>query len=312
MITVIQQGDFTTLQDQGRWEYQAWGMPIAGAMDRYAYKMTNCLIGNQETAAVIEMTGSGAAFRFDEETLISLCGADMQARVNGKLIANWSSVLIPRRGELYFGQAVLGRRAYLGVRGGFDVPLVMGSRSTYTGAKLGGLEGRTLQQGDVLYMGKAILRPAKVQKLAAIDIPIFSKQWTLRVVSGPQTHLFQAESVVRFFTESYFVTEAADRVNYQLTGPKLAMVDKVDVISDGVGLGAIEIPACGLPYIVAPDHGTTRGFPKIGYIIQADFSKVAQANTGDTIQFQQVTEAAAIAALQTERTVYERIRKQLG
>ncbi|WP_019552401.1 5-oxoprolinase subunit C family protein [Propionispira raffinosivorans] len=311
MITVIQQGDFSTLQDKGRWGYQAWGMPIAGAMDSYAYKMANCLIGNLETAAVIEMTGSGAAFRFDEETLVSLCGADMQARVNGKIIANWSSILIPRRGELHFGRAVFGQRAYLAVRGGFDVPWVMGSRSTYTGAKLGGVEGRTLQQGDVLYMGKDILRPAKVQKLAASDIPVYSQQWTLRVVSGPQTHLFQAEAVIRFFTESYLVT-AADRVNYQLAGPKLAMLDKVDVISDGVGLGAIEIPACGLPYIVASDHGTTRGFPKIGYIIQVDFPKVAQANIGDTIQFQQVTEAAAIAALEIERTAYARIRKQLG
>lgn len=311
MITVIQQGDFSTLQDQGRWGYQAWGMPIAGAMDSYAYKMANCLVGNLETAAVIEMTGSGAAFRFDEETLVSLCGADMQARVNGEIIDNWSSLVIPRRGELHFGRTVLGRCAYLGVRGGFDVPLVMGSRSTYTGAKLGGVEGRTLQQGDVLYIGKDTFIPAKVQKLTAADIPVFSKTWTLRVVSGPQTHLFQAEAVLRFFSEAYLVT-AADRVNYQLVGPKLAMLDKVDVISDGVGLGAIEIPACGLPYIVAPDHGTTRGFPKIGYIIQVDFPKVAQANIGDTIQFQQVTEAAAIAALEIERTAYARIRKQLG
>jgi biotin-dependent carboxylase-like uncharacterized protein len=311
VITVIQQGDFTTIQDEGRWGYQAWGMPVAGAMDRYAYRIANLLTGNKEGAAVIEMTGVGAAFKFDEEQLIAVCGADMQGKVNGKPIDNWSPLLVPNRGEIRFGVAATGYRTYLAVRGGIDVPIVLGSRSTYTGAKVGGFEGRTLRQGDVLHVGQDSETKAVLQKLPFQYIPHYGVACNLRVILGPQDNLFTREAIHTFFAGTYTVAAPSDRVNYQLTGPRIPTIGKADIVSDAVGLGAIQIPSYGMPYIVAADHGTTRGFAKLGYVIQVDLTKLAQAKPGDMVRFTNVTEPEAVEALQVEQQCYQEIVTQI-
>ncbi|HEY3423470.1 MAG TPA: biotin-dependent carboxyltransferase family protein [Negativicutes bacterium] len=311
MITVIQQGDFTTIQDEGRWGYQAWGMPVAGAMDRYAYRIANLLAGNKKGAAVIEMTGVGAAFKFDEEQLIAVCGADMQGKINGAPLDNWSSLLVPKRGEIRFGAAATGYRTYLAIRGGIDVPSVLGSRSTYTGAKIGGYEGRILRQGDVLYVGQDSEAQALSQKLPFQYIPHYGAEWNLRVLLGPQDNLFTQEAIDTFFTGTYTVAAPSDRVNYQLTGPRIPTIGKADIVSDAVGLGAIQIPAYGMPYIVAADHGTTRGFAKLGYVIQVDLAKLAQAKPGDKVRFTSVTEPEAVEALTNEQQYYSEIITQV-
>lgn len=307
MITVLQQGAFTTIQDSGRRGYQAWGMPVAGAMDQYAYRVANLLAGNKETAAVIEMTEAGAAFRFDEEQLVAVCGADMGGKVNGSPIDNWSSLLVPRKGEMRFETAAAGYRTYLAVHGGIDVPVVLGSRSTYTGAKIGGYEGRTLRQGDVLYIGGDSETKAALLKLAGRYIPQYSGEYRLRVLLGPQENLFTQEAIRTFFSGTYTVGASSDRVNYQLNGPKISAIGKADIVSDAVGLGAIQIPSYGMPYIVAADHGTTRGFAKLGYVIQADLAQLAQARPGDRIGFSRVTEREAVDALQKEGRCYRKI-----
>ncbi|MEN6411496.1 MAG: biotin-dependent carboxyltransferase family protein [Veillonellales bacterium] len=311
MITVIQQGDFTTIQDGGRWGYQAWGMPVAGAMDCYARRVANLLAGNKESAAVIEMTGVGAAFKFDEEQLIAVCGADMQGKVNGRPIDNWLSLLVPPKGELRFSAATAGYRAYLAVRGGIDVPVVLGSRSTYTGAKIGGYEGRTLRQGDVLYAGRDSEAKAVLHKLPAQYVPHYGAEYTLRVILGPQDNLFAKTAMHTFFAATYTIAASSDRVNYQLTGPKISMIGKADIVSDAVGLGAIQIPSYGMPYIVAADHGTTRGFAKLGYVIQVDLAKLAQAKPDDRVRFTCVTKEEAVDALKEEQQWYREIAAQV-
>jgi antagonist of KipI len=309
VITTLQSGYFTTIQDKGRWGYQAYGMPIAGAMDRYACQVANLLVGNQMNAAVIEMTGTGAAFKFDEEQLVAVCGGDMQGHLNNIPISNWSSFLIPRRGEIRFSRAISGYRTYMAVRGGFDVPMVLESRSTCTPAKVGGYKGRMLRQGDVLHVGQDSDFAVQARELAGSYVPQYTEQIQLRVIMGPQDDMFSQGTLDAFFNNVYTVTEQSDRTGYRLKGPKVKHIGKADIISEAVWLGAIQVPADGMPFIMTADHQTTRGFAKLGSVIRVDLAKLAQAGPGDSIRFVCSTEEEAISALQYERELYRKIKE---
>lgn len=307
MITVLQAGDFTTIQDRGRFGYQAYGMPVAGAMDQYAYRLANLLAGNRPGAAVLEMTGNGGVFKFDLPQTVAFCGADMSCKCNEKEVPNWSSFSVPKGAILSFGVAGTGCRAYLAVRGGFEVPLVLGSRSTYTRAGIGGYEGRVLRQGDVLYVGQETVGEARDKLLPREFIPNYPSEIVLRVLLGPQDNLFSPESVQMFFANTFTVAPHSDRAGYQLKGSRIKTMGKADILSEAVSLGAIQIPAYGRPLIVTADHQTARGFAKIGCIIKADLNKLAQAKEEDTIRFCEVSEAQALQALAEETRQYERI-----
>ncbi|WP_425060020.1 5-oxoprolinase subunit C [Sporomusa carbonis] len=309
MITVIHQGHFTTIQDEGRWGYQAYGMPSAGAMDRYSCRVANLLVGNKINAAVIEMTMFGASFKFDEEQLVAVCGADMQGRLNDAPISNWSSFLVPKRGEIKFASATTGYRTYLAVRGGVDVPVVLESRSTYTRARVGGYEGRALQQGDVLYVGQDGAFQVHTQNLESQYIPQYGEQINLRVLLGPQDNMFTPEAISTFFESVYTITDQSDRIGYRLKGPRIMHTGKADIVSDAVCLGAIQIPANGMPVIMTADHPTTDGFAKLGSVIRADLSILAQARPGGTIRFRCIGEQEAIEALKHEKQCYISITK---
>lgn len=309
MITVSNPGFFTTIQDEGRWGYQAYGMPVAGAMDRYAYRVANVLVGNKPNAAVFEMTVIGAAFKFDESQLVAICGADMQAKLNGENVPNWTAFVVPKGGELSFDYAVSGCRAYLAVRGGIDVPVVLGSRSTYTRAKVGGLQGRKISQGDVLDIGRDIEGEAQGRALQPQYVPVYAQMITLRVLLGPQDDMFTPEAIDTFFAGQYVITDEADRMGYRLDGPKIAHIDKADIVSDALCLGAIQIPTHGMPIIMMADRQTTGGYAKIGTVIGPDLTKLAQAKPGDSVKFEKVEEQAAVEALRKERQVYLQIVK---
>ena len=307
MITVLKPGFFSTIQDQGRWGYQAFGMPVAGAMDRYAFRIANLLAGNKPEAAVIEMSMLGAAFKFDERQIVAICGADMQAELNGERIANWTSFAVPKGSELRLDYAPAGFRAYLAVRGGIDVPCVLGSRSTYTPAKIGGLEGRALQAGDVLDVGNDFEPDARPRSVSVQDIPAYDQYITLRVLLGPQDDMFPPEAIAAFFDSEYLITDEADRVGYRLQGPKLTHRDTAVIISDALPMGAIQIPAHGMPIIMMADRQTTGGYAKIGAVIGPDLSRLAQARPGDRVKMKKINENEAIDALRSERQVYLRI-----
>lgn len=311
IVTTIKPGFLTTIQDEGRWGYQAFGVPVAGAMDRYAYRAANLLAGNKPDAAVIEMTMLGAAFRFDKSQLVAICGADMQAKLNGVEVANWSAFVVPSGGELTFEYALSGCRTYLAVRGGIDVPAVLGSRSTYTRARLGGLEGRALRQGDVLDIGRDVEAEAAPHALAAGFVPACPSSLSLRVLPGPQDDMFTAEAIATFYGSEYAITDEADRMGYRLEGPKVAHAGKADIVSDALPFGAVQIPAHGMPIIMMADRQTTGGYAKIGTVIGPDLARLAQAKPGDTVRFVKVTDSEAVAALREERQAYIRIRESL-
>jgi antagonist of KipI len=306
MIRVETAGLLTTVQDEGRWGYQAYGVPVAGAMDRYAYRVANLLVGNTAGAATLEMTISGGSLIFDSAAYVAIAGADMQATLNDVPVANWSAFPVPAGSVLAFGYAASGCRAYLAVSGGIDVPEVLGSRSTYTRAGIGGLNGRKLQAGDRLNLGlsavagPALTLPAQYQR-------IYPREVALRVMTGPQDDLFTAEGLATLFAAAYQITDEADRMGYRLEGAAIAHTGKADIVSDALPQGAIQIPGHGRPIIMMADRQTTGGYTKIGTVIGPDLAVLAQAKPGDTVRFLHSTDEEAVEVLRAERESYAAI-----
>lgn len=303
MITVLNAGLFTTVQDAGRWGYQSYGMPVAGAMDRYAYRVANILAGNQPEAAVLEMTMSGDTLRFERAAYVAICGADLQPTLDGVRVQTWTAFPVPAGGVLAFGWAASGCRAYLAVAGGIDVPVVLGSRATYTRAAVGGFGGRQLKAGDSL----AVLEAAGgTQPLALPEAwrPVYGTEVALHVLPGPQDDLFTAEGLTALFGESYIVSDEADRMGYRLEGPPIKHVAKADIVSDALPQGAIQVPGHGRPIVMMADRQTTGGYAKIGTVISSDLARLAQAKPGDTVRFVRCSDEEAVAALAAERQTY--------
>lgn len=308
MITIVKPGLLTTIQDNGRWGFQANGMPVAGAMDRYAYRAANILAGNSADTAVFEMTMLGATFQFAQDAWVAVCGADMQGTLNGEKITNWSSFFVPAGSELAFNFAVQGCRTYLAVKGGLDVPQVLGSQSTYTRGRIGGHEGRALRAGDVI----APLHPATgvwntVRKLPTQWIPQYSSDIAIRVLLGPQENYFTANGIATFLGNRYTITDEADRMGYRLEGAKIEHSGKPDIISDALCQGAIQVPGHGMPIIMMADRQTTGGYAKIGTVIGPDLSLLAQAAPGNTVRFIGCTDEEAVAALRDEQDKYRQM-----
>jgi len=309
MLTVIKPGMLTTIQDLGRTGYRAYGMPVSGVMDRYAATMANVLAGNGHGAAVLEMTMLGGAFRFENDAHVAICGADMQATLNGQPVSNWSSFDVPAGSELAFQFAVSGCRGYLAVCGGLDVPQVLGSRSTYTRAGLGGLEGRAIRAGDMVRIGKEGLRPAAGRELPEMYVPEYGGEIELRVIPGPQDELFTAKGMETLFCSSYAVSPRNDRMGILLEGARIEHVSGPDIISDALCAGAIQVPGDGQPIIMMADCQTTGGYAKIGFVISPDLSRLAQSKAGDTVTFVECSELEAVTLYAVEQLSYERATK---
>lgn len=309
---VIQPGPLATIQDLGRYGYQQYGVPSSGAMDNYAFRIGNLLVGNEEGAASLEITLFGVRLRVLHDTTIAITGADLAPALNGSPIPMWETVLVHRGDTISFPRLEDGCRAYLGVAGGFSVPRVMASSSTYIKAKIGGFEGRALRAGDILHaVEHAPL--AKMRRVPPEFIPLYSNQIELRVILGPQDDYFTEDGVRTFLRSKYTISVQADRMGYRLEGPQIQHRAKADIISDGIPLGAVQVPGDGLPIILLADRQTTGGYTKIATVISADIPRLAQAKPGDKIAFRQVTEDEALIALREYerkvRAVAHRLRR---
>ena len=293
---VIQPGPLTTIQDLGRSGYQQFGVPTSGALDNYAFRVGNLLVGNAEGAASLEITLLGCQLRALRETKIAITGADLAATINGEPAPAWESRLLERGDVLSFPRLNSGCRAYLAVAGGIAVPQVMQSASTYTKAGIGGFGGRPLRKGDVLRANKSAAS-ATVARIPSEYIPVYENRIVLRVILGPQDALFTEEGISAFLDSDYTVSIQADRMGYRLEGPSIQHRAGADIISDGIPLGAIQVPGDGLPIILLVDRQTTGGYTKIATAISVDIPRIAQAKPGDKINFQQVDEEQAVALL---------------
>ena len=287
-IQVKQPGLLTTIQDLGRWGFGRFGMPVAGVMDEHATRLLNILLSNADNAPVLEMTLMGPNLVFDGDISFAIGGANLQPRLNGQAIELWTFQQAQAGDELRFAGPVNGCRAYLAVEGGFEVEQIMGSASTYLRGKLGGHAGRALQKGDMLTCG---VRPSVSQR-PGISIPQESRpeyRNSIRVILGPQDDAFTAQGLDTFFSSEYRVSNEADRMGYRLEGPKIEHKDSADIISDGIALGAIQVPAHGRPIIMLADRQTTGGYTKIANVISVDIPSIAQLKPGDSLTFEEVS-----------------------
>lgn len=308
-IQVLKPGMFTTVQDLGRWGYQQYGVPVAGAMDEFALRAANLLVGNAEGDAGLEITLLGPSLEFGADQVIAVTGADLDATLNGRALPLWESVTVRRGTTLKFGRPKAGARAYLAVAGGVDVPKVIGSRSTYVRGKLGGFQGRPLQAGDELAIGQAG-RPTPGRRLPPDATP--GVVHTARVILGPQDDHFPDESLELFLSSTYRVSAVSDRMGYRLEGPKLHHKQGPDIISDAIPAGAVQVPGHGTPIIMLADRQTTGGYTKIATVISADLRVLAQLAPGESIGFQRVTMDEAVAALREQAEALDLLRGPQG
>ncbi len=292
---VIQPGPLTTIQDLGRYGYQQYGVPTSGAMDNYALRLSNLLLGNDE-AACLEITLFGLQLRVLQDTVIAITGADLGATLNKSPLPLWEAVAVHRSDLISFSHPKSGCRAYLGVAGGIEIPRVMGSAATYTRAGIGGIEGRALRVGDRLQIVESA-RVAVEREIPRKYIPEYKREIELRVILGPQDDRFTEYGIHTFRHSEYTISTKADRMGYRLEGPRIEHQAGADIISDGIPLGAVQVPGDGLPIILLADRQTTGGYTKMAAVISVDIPKLAQAKPGDKVRFTQVTEYQAHQAL---------------
>ena len=304
-LEVIQPGLLTTVQDLGRRNHEAVGVPVAGAMDLFALQAANRLVGNPPGAAGLEITIAGPTLRATADCLIAVGGADLGLRVNGRPIPIWMSAFVRRGWQIDFSGLKSGCRAYLAVAGGIAVPPVLGSAATYLRGGFGGMEGRALKTGDVLPIGpvtagghlpagaaRELSRdPIRLQRL----LPAYSDEPTVAVIPGPQSEAFSTAGLEAFFGNQYLVSPTADRMGYRLQGPTVShqgpdQKASADIVSDGIVLGAIQVPADQQPIVMMADRQTTGGYPKIGVVASADIPLLAQCLPGKSrVRFQEIS-----------------------
>jgi biotin-dependent carboxylase-like uncharacterized protein len=285
-LAVIFPGAYTTIQDLGRFDYQHMGVPISGALDAFAHRIANWLVGNPETAATLEMTIGGSTLRVLRECDIAVTGASMGLAVNDVEQPEWTSIRVRPDDIVRIGLAQSGCRAYLSITGGVDVPKVMGSRATFVGAKLGGLEGRRLQAGDILKSGAGSPLPVPRRLPWA---PLYSDEISLRAIPGPYADYF-GNSIESFFSTTFTVGAQSNRMGYRLEGASVQRDTEApgSIISEPTVPGNVQIPPGGEP-IVLMNEQTIGGYASIATVISADLFKLAQATPGSRVRFVSVT-----------------------
>lgn len=297
-------GVLTTIQDEGRYGYEQFGMSPAGPMDGTAFRTANILVGNPEGESALEATVLGPTLRFDQDNVIAVTGADMAPALNGQPCPMYQAVAVKAGDRLALGAAKTGCRAYIAFAGGLDVPQVMGSRATALQNKVGGYQGRKLAKGDAV--GFRAPNPSlPLPRTTPVPAPA-GKEVTIRVVLGPQDDAFTEEGVKTFLSQPYAVSKDFDRMGCRLEGPVIQHKTDGNIISDGMVTGAIQVPTSGQPIIMLAERQTVGGYTKIATVISADLPLVGQCKTGDVIRFQAVSvEEAHRAWRETNRELAE-------
>ena len=309
-ITVLNPGLLTTVQDMGRVGYQQFGVSVSGVMDPRSAAIANILVGNQEGEAVLECTMMGPHLQFDRANTIAITGGDLMPTLDGQPIPAYRAISVQAGQVLRFQAPKTGCRCFIAFTGGLDIPEVMGSRSTYLKAKIGGVEGRKLQKGDVIpFRAPGVPKNLNIRFISPEFVP--RQVYTLRVVLGPQDDAFTQEGMNTFLRETYTVTPEFDRMGCRLDGPVIQHVSGGDIISDGIAFGAIQIPSHGRPIIMLADRQTTGGYAKIATVISADFRLLGQLKAGDKVRFEKVSIAQAQEALLNQRTAMKTLRHAL-
>jgi biotin-dependent carboxylase-like uncharacterized protein len=302
MIEILSQSALASVQDLGRFSAFRWGVGTAGVMDRLALVCGNILLGNDDNAAGIEAQVFPFEVRFETDHTFALTGADCAATLDGTPLLPWASNVAKAGQVLRLGLPQAGRwrgaRAYLGLRGGIDVPVMLGSRSTQLRGAIGGLDGRTLRQGDRLGAGEAtaaaviagVVPPGLALPLEVDGLP------GVRVLRAAEYDAFTHTSLARFWADPWKITPQSDRYGFRLAGPGLEPKVPLEMRSHGIVPGVIQVPHSGQPIVQMCDGQPSGGYPKVGTVIEADLWRLGQMPIGTRFRFVEVDWDRALAA----------------
>ncbi|MGE7092736.1 biotin-dependent carboxyltransferase family protein [Lysinibacillus sp. NPDC048646] len=318
VIKVLQPGMLATIQDLGRYGLQKFGVIVGGGMDSISLRIANLLVGNSEGEGTLEVTLFGTTLLFESDELIAITGGNLQPTIDGKEVPMWQPIFIQKGSILKFNAAISGSRAYVSFSGGIQVPKVMGSKSTYIRAGIGGFQGRKLQKGDIFECDKRtalgedlfhqLQKKASYLSWSVYYTPFvtFKKIQTIRIIKGSEYPRFDEESLKKFFSTPYTISTHSDRMGYRLKGADIQLIEPFELLSEGVTFGTIQVPSNGQPIILMADRQTTGGYPKIGQVISADLPSLAQMQANGQVYFKEVTlEEAQWALIHQEKKLKE-------
>lgn len=287
-LRVLAAPPLLTVQDLGRPGHRADGLPAGGAMDQWALRAANALVGNDEGAAALEWTGGGGALRCHRELRVALAGTDAEAMLDGRPVPTGCTLHAPAGALLEIGRMGGGRFLYLAVAGGIAVPTVLGGAGSYLPAALGGLEGRRLRPGDELPVGR---RPTGSAPGAGFTCPadlldpVPAPAGVIRVVRGPQAAMLDETAWATLLGSGFTVGRTGDRMGYRLDGPPVVPTAPRDLPSEPACPGTIQLPPDGRPIVLMADAPTVGGYPKAAVVCSADLGRLAQCPTGAAIRF---------------------------
>lgn len=291
VFNVVTPGVLSSIQDRGRYGYQELGISASGAMDETAFRLANRIVGNDDNAPALEVTMVGPRLEVVRETLISVTGADLSFAVNNSPAPLYTAIKLNPGDTITFGQMKSGMRAYIAISGGFSIPMMMGSASTGLKGQIGGYKGRKLEKGDVL--------KSKAQSIPEVfigysvdpdEFKFGAKDGVFRVILGPEDDYFTEKGIETFLSSEYALSDNCDRMGARLDGPEIEHNEKgAGIVSDGITMGAIQVPAQGYPLVLLKDRGTVGGYTKIGTLCTLDVFRFGQNKPGDKVRFEQIT-----------------------
>ena len=317
--TVVRAGFLTSVQDLGRLGFRQFGVSVGGALDWHALRVANLLVGNDESAAGLEITLGGLRLRFVDDRIVAWCGGEFNVRLGSTSLAAGHAVLLRANEELAVSQPKIGCRAWFAISGGINVPAVLGSRSTDLRANFGGFDGRALRDGDEIALEKnskhaqSLVDLLREQRISPWSPP---HDWSsparrepiLRVMRGSDWNRFNDVTIQRFTNEVFIVSPDSDRMGVRLEGIELKRNHDIDLISEAVVPGTIQVPPGGKPIVLLGDCQTIGGYPKIAHVISVDLPIAAQLRIGEMVRFQEISLGDAHSLLLEREREIERFR----
>lgn len=311
-LRIIKGGMLTTVQDMGRIGYQSQGFNVGGVMDLRSFRIANLLLDNPENEAVLECTLLGPTIEFTSDMIIAITGGDFRPELNDDPVPMYTAIYVKKGDILNVGAARTGRSCYIAFSNYLQIPVVMGSRSTNLKCRLGGFKGRKLEDGD--YIGTRIKRRKYLPYFLSRTLPLHEfdqSVHTIRVIMGPQDDHFTRKGLEAFLQTEYTVTSNFDRMGMRLDGAFIDTRQGADIISDGIALGAIQVPVHGKPIILFADHQTAGGYAKIATVASVDLPRLVQSRMDDRIRFTAIRVEDAQKLIQQEQKEFQEFRNRI-
>ncbi|MDB4297341.1 biotin-dependent carboxyltransferase family protein [Flavobacteriaceae bacterium] len=280
-VKVLKPGLLTTIQDKGRVGFEAFGMPVAGAMDTYAAELANCLVNNSKDTAVLECTQIGPTLTFTKPTTIALTGANMQAMLNGVAISRGKAIAVSKNDVLALGFAISGVRTYISFSGGILVDKTLNSKSTYVPAQIGGVNGLALKKHDVFNIGAALNNNSN----SKVKRTTYSNNLVLEVLNGPEWDLLSVENQESLLGTTYTASLQSSRMGIRLEGTAISIHGVNEIISSGIVKGTVQLTKGGTPIVMMADAPTTGGYLRVFVLTTQSINLLAQLPSGGSVRF---------------------------